>query len=139
MRSVQITSLRCSELLTSIHQFESVRQIVRSAIFVTFTNMIRWLLLLVVIASGFCESSANAFLSITISNGTEIRGRVEQTLYTNRKYVSFRGIPYAKPPVGELRFKVIKLCAKYWVISSLYLFLFKVIYKLTWFQTHLIS
>jgi len=32
-------------------------------------------------------------------------GTVEENIYGN-KYFAFRGIPYAKPPLGELRFKV---------------------------------
>jgi len=33
-------------------------------------------------------------------NGVVVNG------YNNVRYLAFRGIPYAKPPVGELRFKV---------------------------------
>lgn len=36
-----------------------------------------------------------------------IRGKVATTLFKQRKYYSFRGIPYARSPVGPLRFKVI--------------------------------
>lgn len=32
-------------------------------------------------------------------------GIVDENVY-GKKYIAFRGIPYAKPPVGELRFKV---------------------------------
>lgn len=36
-----------------------------------------------------------------------VRGRSNRTLFENRLYYSFRGIQYAKPPINELRFKVI--------------------------------
>lgn len=35
-----------------------------------------------------------------------VRGNVHHTLLDHRKFYSFRGIPYAQPPVKELRFKV---------------------------------
>ncbi|KAK5647711.1 hypothetical protein RI129_002603 [Pyrocoelia pectoralis] len=34
----------------------------------------------------------------------KIRGKMERD-YCDKKYYSFRGIPYAKPPIGSLRFK----------------------------------
>lgn len=35
----------------------------------------------------------------------ELRGIIEETDYGDQ-YLAFRGIPYAKPPIGPLRFKV---------------------------------
>lgn len=36
-----------------------------------------------------------------------IRGRLESTVFENKPFYAFRGIPYAKPPIDSLRFKVI--------------------------------
>lgn len=35
----------------------------------------------------------------------QIRGRKYRTLFENKSYLAFKGIPYAQPPVKELRFK----------------------------------
>lgn len=45
-------------------------------------------------------------LCVTIPSLGQIRGSVMHS-GTGRKIAAFRGIPYAKPPVGDLRFKVI--------------------------------
>lgn len=34
-----------------------------------------------------------------------LKGRIAED-YNGKSYYSFQGIPYAKPPLGELRFKV---------------------------------
>lgn len=44
---------------------------------------------------------------IEISTG-KIRGRVGETISQKQEYISFQGIPYAKPPVDDLRFLVRK-------------------------------
>lgn len=41
------------------------------------------------------------------TNYGQVRGIHETSLLTEKSYYSFRGIPYAKPPIGDLRFKVI--------------------------------
>lgn len=43
-----------------------------------------------------------------VVNEGRLRGMV-QKLYDGSEYYSFKGIPYAQPPVGKLRFKVNKI------------------------------
>lgn len=52
--------------------------------------------------------SADEYKTIETTNG-RIRGIRKTTLLKNIPFYSFKSIPYAKPPVGELRFKVNKL------------------------------
>lgn len=35
-----------------------------------------------------------------------IQGRYLKMIYSQKPYYAFQGIPYAKPPLGKLRFKV---------------------------------
>lgn len=49
----------------------------------------------------------NEFCTIQIESG-RVRGKQNQTLLENKLFYSFRGIPFAKPPINDLRFKVKK-------------------------------
>lgn len=46
------------------------------------------------------------FPEVTIGQGT-LRGKYE-TSANGRNYAAFLGIPYAQPPVGKQRFKVLR-------------------------------
>lgn len=52
----------------------------------------------------FIISSPRTFVVETPSG--PVRGLVLRTVWNSVKYSSFKGIPYAKPPLGDLRFKV---------------------------------
>lgn len=45
------------------------------------------------------------YFTVETANG-RIRGKQNRTLFGERLFYSFRGIPFAKPPINELRFKV---------------------------------
>lgn len=47
----------------------------------------------------------NDFSVVDTLHGT-LRGRKVFTVLNQKPYFTFRGIPYAQPPVGELRFRV---------------------------------
>lgn len=42
---------------------------------------------------------------IKTENG-KIKGRIDYTVEKNKTYYAFQGIPYAKSPIGDLRFQV---------------------------------
>lgn len=44
---------------------------------------------------------------VETANGV-VRGKVATTLFKQKRYYSFRGIPFAQPPLGPLRFKAPK-------------------------------
>lgn len=48
------------------------------------------------------------------TNYGPVQGALNVTLFDNKRYYSFRGIPFAKPPLGQLRFKVMLI----WLMSS---------------------
>lgn len=51
------------------------------------------------------QSEPDSYKMVTTENGA-VRGRLELSFLRKVPYYSFKGIPYAQPPVGELRFKV---------------------------------
>lgn len=59
------------------------------------------LLTVVLISQCLCDET----IEVSLKQGV-VFGKVEKTLMKNEKYFSFKGIPFAEPPVGELRFLV---------------------------------
>lgn len=53
-------------------------------------------------------SDRTRYVTVNTENG-ELKGSNEFTLLENREFYAFKGIPYAKPTVGALKFKVIIL------------------------------
>lgn len=54
--------------------------------------------------SHFNENYPDVF---TVETKTgRVRGKLNETLFDKKYYYSFRGIPYGKAPIGDLRFKV---------------------------------
>ena len=49
---------------------------------------------------------------VNIPGQGAVLGSVAETLWTKQTFYSFRGIPYAESPSGELRFKVSVQCTK---------------------------
>lgn len=51
-------------------------------------------------------SDNNVATQLVQTNSGSVRGEVLQTIRHKLTYYSFKGIPYAKVPTGDLRFKV---------------------------------
>lgn len=72
--------------------------------------MWRFIFVLAITLPGWlsCLNQVNAdtdVVEIDIDGG-RIRGKRSQTLFGDKPYYSFRGIPYAQAPIKDLRFKV---------------------------------
>lgn len=65
---------------------------------------------LIVFTLGSTVNLASPF--VTQTDKGLVMGEILTTVLKNQEYLSFQGIPYAKPPVGKLRFKVNNLKCK---------------------------
>lgn len=59
----------------------------------------------VLLSAALLVAGNEEFKTVQTEYGT-IRGKLMSTMYDAKPYFSFRGIPYAKPPLNGLRFKV---------------------------------
>jgi hypothetical protein len=76
--------------------------------------------LLFILIWGQCDKSLGNLI-VSTKNGL-IRGREAQTIELNLTYYAYQGIPFAEPPVGNLRFEVIQYLLVF--LHYRYLFLF---------------
>lgn len=53
----------------------------------------------------YFANALNEYKVINTEYGS-IRGKRVLTLFDEKPYYSYRGVPYARPPINELRFKV---------------------------------
>lgn len=53
----------------------------------------------------FSSCHTNETINIKLKQG-DLSGTIEKTFLKKQDYYAFRGIPYAEPPIGRLRFKV---------------------------------
>lgn len=63
------------------------------------------ILILIIGTIGLVSTIISDELRVTISNGSKLIGRYLRS-YSGRPIKAFTSIPYAKPPIGTLRFKV---------------------------------
>lgn len=74
---------------------------------------IEWILFTVVLALSFVsvciraeDSSEEDESSVVETEGGRVRGRKNYTIFEKQAFYEFKGIPYARAPIDELRFKV---------------------------------
>lgn len=74
--------------------------------------MFQFFLLSVTVIIGIVIANSDDNLKIIVETKTgQVRGKLFKTLYDQRPYYAFKGIPYAEAPVDNLRFKVSKINA----------------------------
>lgn len=62
--------------------------------------------IILIVFGFFWHIQADCEYKIVNTEYGRVRGCVSRTLLKKRDIVAFTGIPYAKPPVGKLRFEV---------------------------------
>lgn len=62
-------------------------------------------MLLPILIFSTANTIIDQFQTINTENGP-IRGQLMSTIYDAKPFYSFRGVPFAKPPINDLRFKV---------------------------------
>lgn len=67
--------------------------------------MRRFLLFCVALIYTINSIAADEYKIVKTKNG-KVRGVWKTSLLKNIPFYAFKGIPYAKPPIGDLRFKV---------------------------------
>lgn len=80
--------------------------------FISFGLLICLHLLSIVSESQSVENGLQ-FCTIETESG-QIRGKSNSTLFQRKLFYSFRGIPFAKPPIDDLRFKVNQSQTIFW-------------------------
>lgn len=65
-------------------------------------HLIHFLVIVSIVAA---DTNNPATKMIEIPNG-KVRGYLEKSRLFGKRYFAFRGIPFGKPPIGDLRFKV---------------------------------
>lgn len=60
----------------------------------------------ILLVSVSCENVDDTIYRTVETKNGAVRGILKKTIFHKKSYFQFMGIPFAKPPVGDLRFKV---------------------------------
>lgn len=95
----------CEKTSTSVtvHRIKTIKAKIKNPKMLSFIQLYLFHLLILIVN---CDS-----LIVKTGSG-RVQGLVLTTLLNNEKYYAFRGIPYAKPPIAKLRFKVQLMSSK---------------------------
>jgi hypothetical protein len=74
---------------------------------------VRRLLMVVLVLVGMCSflvsvAQASGKPVVKVQQGL-LKGKVLTSAKSKNRFIGFLGIPYAKPPVGDLKFKVMQI------------------------------